>query len=135
VSDGLYTYKTRHNTSGLFRDSLDSVQDTLETLRHETLAHFGINLLAPSDKAVLLVDIIAAKENPMNDSERYKNDVANHPQTRRRYTLAELLQGTNPEVMAELNADLAWSLDIEPVGRELVEPTENDFVLFAQRKS
>jgi hypothetical protein len=39
------------------------VQDTIETFRHETLAHFGLNLLAPSDKAVLLAAIIAAKEN------------------------------------------------------------------------
>jgi hypothetical protein len=39
------------------------VQDTLETLRHETFVHFGINLLAPVDKATLLADIIAAKGN------------------------------------------------------------------------
>lgn len=42
---------------------MDSVQDTIATLRHETLAHFGINLLAPGDKLVLLVDVIAAKGN------------------------------------------------------------------------
>jgi hypothetical protein len=40
------------------------VQDTIETLRHETFVHFGINLLAPSDKTALLADIIAAKGNP-----------------------------------------------------------------------
>jgi hypothetical protein len=39
------------------------MQDTLATLRHETLAHFGINLLAPGDKTVLLADIIADKKN------------------------------------------------------------------------
>jgi hypothetical protein len=39
------------------------VQDTNETLRHEALAHFGINLLAPGDKIFLLADIIAAKNN------------------------------------------------------------------------
>jgi hypothetical protein len=41
------------------------VQDTLATLRHETLVHFGLNLLAPSDKTALLAAIIAAKENPV----------------------------------------------------------------------
>jgi len=39
---------------------------------------------------------------------------------RKRYTLAELMEGVTPEIMDELNADLAWSLEIEPVGRELL---------------
>jgi hypothetical protein len=62
---GFYRYPS--GTSGLFRGSLDSLQDTLETLRHETLAHFGLNLLAHGDKAVLLGDIIAAKGNKAID--------------------------------------------------------------------
>ena len=37
------------------------MQDTIETLRRETLAHFGINLLTLGDKASLLADIVAAK--------------------------------------------------------------------------
>lgn len=37
---------------------------------------------------------------------------------RRRYSLAELLEGS--DVMKELNADVAWALDGEPVGREIV---------------
>ena len=39
---------------------------------------------------------------------------------RKRYTLAELMEGVTPEIMDELNADLAWSLEIKPVGRELL---------------
>jgi hypothetical protein len=41
------------------------VQNTITTLRHRTLAHFGLNLLTPCDKAALAADIIAAKENPV----------------------------------------------------------------------
>jgi len=37
------------------------MQDAVQTLRHETLAHFGLNLLAPGDKIALLGDIIADK--------------------------------------------------------------------------
>jgi len=40
--------------------------------------------------------------------------------SRKRYTLAELMEGVTPELITELNTDLAWSLDIEPVGRELL---------------
>jgi antitoxin ChpS len=40
--------------------------------------------------------------------------------SRKRYTLAELMEGVTLELIAELNEDLAWSLDIEPVGRELL---------------
>ena len=39
------------------------MQNTIQTLRHETLAYFGINLLAPGDKATLLADITAVKDN------------------------------------------------------------------------
>jgi antitoxin ChpS len=39
--------------------------------------------------------------------------------TRKRYTLAELLQGATPEVVDVLKADTAWSREGEPVGREL----------------
>ncbi|HEY5140801.1 MAG TPA: hypothetical protein VIJ25_16025, partial [Methylococcales bacterium] len=38
--------------------------------------------------------------------------------TRKRYTLAELLHGVTPEVLDELNADTAWAREGEPVGRE-----------------
>jgi antitoxin ChpS len=38
---------------------------------------------------------------------------------RKRYTLAELLQGVTPEVMAALNEDTAWAREGEAVGREL----------------
>ncbi len=39
--------------------------------------------------------------------------------TRKRYTLAELMRGVNPEVMAALNEDTAWAREGEVVGREL----------------
>ena len=37
---------------------------------------------------------------------------------RKRYTLAELLRGS--EAMKRLNSDVAWALEGEPVGREIV---------------
>lgn len=39
--------------------------------------------------------------------------------TRKRYTLAELLQGVTPADMAALNADTAWAREGGPVGREV----------------
>jgi antitoxin ChpS len=39
--------------------------------------------------------------------------------SRKRYTLAELLQGVTPEVMTALNEDTAWAREGEAVGREL----------------
>jgi antitoxin ChpS len=41
------------------------------------------------------------------------------PSSRKRYTLDELLRGVTEEGMAELNADIAWAHEGEPVGREL----------------
>lgn len=41
------------------------------------------------------------------------------PVARERYTLAELLHGVTPDVIAELAADTAWAREGEPVGREL----------------
>jgi antitoxin ChpS len=41
------------------------------------------------------------------------------PKQHRRYSLAELLEGTTPEIMSELNAEMAWARDGEAVGREL----------------
>jgi antitoxin ChpS len=42
------------------------------------------------------------------------------PATRERYTLAELLRGVTPDLMAELAAETAWAREGEPVGRELL---------------
>ena len=42
-----------------------------------------------------------------------------HQVVRKRYTLAELLNGVTPEDMAALNADTAWAREGGPVGREL----------------
>jgi len=41
------------------------------------------------------------------------------PRQRQRYSLAELLNGTTPEIMTDLNAETAWARDGEAVGREL----------------
>ena len=43
--------------------------------------------------------------------------VARPLKARRRYTLSELLQGS--EFIAQLNADVAEAMDGEPVGREI----------------
>lgn len=40
-------------------------------------------------------------------------------QTRKRYTLAELMQGITPESMEALNAETVWAREGGPVGREL----------------
>ena len=40
-------------------------------------------------------------------------------QTRKHYTLAELLQGVTPEVNETLNAETTWAREGGPVGREL----------------
>jgi len=40
-------------------------------------------------------------------------------QSRKRYSLAELLRGATPEGMAALNEDTAWAREGEPAGREL----------------
>ncbi len=42
-----------------------------------------------------------------------------HQVVRKRYTLAELLNGVTPEDMAALYADTAWAREGGPVGREL----------------
>jgi len=39
------------------------------------------------------------------------------PPARKRYSLAELLQGS--EVIEQLNSELAWARDGEPVGHEI----------------
>jgi hypothetical protein len=41
---------------------VDSVQDTLTTLQHETLANFGLNLFTPKEKMAFLRTVIMAKK-------------------------------------------------------------------------
>ena len=50
-------------TITIIRDSLGDVQDTITTLRHETLGHFGLNLLTPTDKLAFLGDIARSRNN------------------------------------------------------------------------
>jgi antitoxin ChpS len=40
-------------------------------------------------------------------------------QSRKRYSLKEILRGVTPEAMAELQAETAWAHDGCPVGREM----------------
>lgn len=64
TTKGFYTYQNGQNIVGVFADSLGGVQDTLETLRHETLAHFGLNLFTPKEKKIFLDSVRAAKNDP-----------------------------------------------------------------------
>lgn len=41
------------------------------------------------------------------------------PSKRKRYTLAQLLEGATPKVVTALNDDTAWSREGDAVGREL----------------
>jgi antitoxin ChpS len=41
------------------------------------------------------------------------------PAKRKRYTLAQLLEGTTPKAIMALNDDTAWSREGDAVGREL----------------
>ena len=56
-------YLPNNKTITNIRDSLGDVQDAAETLRHETLGHFGLNLLKPADKLAFLGDIARSKNN------------------------------------------------------------------------
>ena len=56
-------YKPKSRIIGLIRSSIDSMQDATETLRHETLCHFGLNLLKPTDKIAFLGSIAKSKDN------------------------------------------------------------------------
>lgn len=42
-----------------------------------------------------------------------------HKVQRKRYSLAELMRGVTPEIMAGLNAETEWARDGDSVGREL----------------
>lgn len=63
----------------LIASALDGQRDLHETLRHEVLAHYGINLFAPDQKRALLDRLIETRSNPLFDSawknidDRYKD--------------------------------------------------------------
>lgn len=42
-----------------------------------------------------------------------------HQSQRKRYSLAELMRGVTPEMMAQLNAETEWAREGDSVGREL----------------
>lgn len=51
-------YKPKIRIIGLIRSSIDSMQSATETLRHETLAHYGHNLFIPNEKMDFLRNVI-----------------------------------------------------------------------------
>lgn len=56
-------YLPNSKTIAIIRDALHHVQDAAETLRHETLGHFGLNLLRPADMLAFLGDIARSRNN------------------------------------------------------------------------
>lgn len=71
----------------------------------------------PADVLKLLdLDVESTLELQVSDGDFTTRPV--RPIARERYTLAELLRGVTPDVMAELTADTAWAREGKPVGRE-----------------
>ncbi len=57
------------------------MQDAAETLRHETLGHFGLNLLRPSDKPAFLASI--SRDKNTNALRPFFDDLArDYPEAR-----------------------------------------------------
>lgn len=56
-------YLPQGNVIALFRDSLDDTADATATLRHETLAHYGLNLLEPAVKMAVLGRVVRSRSN------------------------------------------------------------------------
>ena len=72
-------YLPNSKTIAIIRDALHHVQDAAETLRHETLGHFGLNLLKPADKLAFLGDIARSKNN-LFLREMFAEVVRNYPE-------------------------------------------------------
>ena len=72
-------YLPNSKTIAIIRDALHHVQDAAETLRHETLGHFGLNLLRPADKLAFLGDIARSKNN-LFLREMFAEVVRNYPE-------------------------------------------------------
>jgi hypothetical protein len=102
------------------------VQDTITTLRHETLAHFGINLLAPGDKATLLADITAVKDNLVIDEAGYMNQVAATPSL-----MSCRLRAPNLH-MPETKRELAREIYHELMKREIRTLKPNELIKITQ---
>ena len=57
------------------------MQDAAETLRHETLGHFGLNLLRPADKLAFLASI--SRDKNTNALRPFFDDLArDYPEAR-----------------------------------------------------
>lgn len=61
---------------------------------------------------------IGQQQKIQNQREQLESKTKSSKQ-RKRYSLAELLEGATPETMSELNAEMAWAREGEMVGREL----------------
>jgi hypothetical protein len=73
-------YKPKIRIIGLYRDSLGDVQDTLTSLRHETLAHFGLNLFIPNEKMDFLRNVIFAGEGGTEVGRLFKQIKLDYPE-------------------------------------------------------
>lgn len=67
---------------------------------------------------MLHVDVGATLELDVSDKELIARPIRNI--TRKRYSLAELLDGTTPKGMKTLNKSTQWARDGKPVGREKI---------------
>ena len=73
-------YKPKSRIIGLYRDSLGDVQDTLTSLRHETLAHFGLNLFIPNEKMAFLRTVIIAGQGGAEVGSIFKQVKLDYPE-------------------------------------------------------
>ena len=73
-------YLPRNNKIVIIRDALDNVQDTLTTLRHETLAHYGLNLFTPNEKMAFLRNVIFAGEGGTEVGRLFKQVKLDYPE-------------------------------------------------------
>ena len=74
-------YLPNSKTIAIIRDALHHVQDAAETLRHETLGHFGLNLLRPADKLAFLASI--SRDKNTNALRPFFDDLArDYPEAR-----------------------------------------------------
>jgi hypothetical protein len=56
------------------------MQDATETLRHETLAHYGLNLFTPNEKMAFLRNVIFAGEGGTEVGRLFKQVKLDYPE-------------------------------------------------------
>ena len=73
-------YKPRNRIIGIIWSSIDSMQGASEILRHETLAHFGLNLFIPNEKMDFLRNVIFAGEGGTEVGSLFKQIKLDYPE-------------------------------------------------------